>query len=138
MAYWLFKEEPEHYSFANLERDGWARWDGVENNLALRHLRQIRKGDNLFYYHTGKEKAIVGIMEAVSDPYEDPKAKDSRLVAIDVKPISRLPRPVTLAEIKGDAFFWDWELVRLARLSVMPVSKEQWKRIEAMSRGDSS
>jgi predicted RNA-binding protein with PUA-like domain len=134
MAYWLFKEEPTHYSFADLQRDGEAVWNGVENPLALKHLRSVRKGDLIVYYHTGKEKAIVGVMEAVSDAYPDPKAKDQRLVVVKVKPVRSLPRPVTLAEIKADPDFADWELVRMARLSVMPVSPKRWKRIEKMSR----
>ncbi len=133
MAYWLFKEEPSHYSFADLQRDNDAVWDGVENPLALKHLRSVKKGDWIFYYHTGKEKAVVGVMQAASDAYPDPKAKDDRLVAVKVQPVRPLPRPVTLAEIKADAAFADWELVRMARLSVMPVSPERWQRIEKLS-----
>lgn len=134
MAYWLFKEEPTHYSLADLERDGRAVWDGVENALALKHLRNVRKGDAIFLYHTGKEKAVVGVMEALSDAYPDPAQKDERLAVVDVKPVRRLSRPVTLGEIKADPFFAGWELVRMGRLSVMPVSADQWQRIEAMSK----
>jgi predicted RNA-binding protein with PUA-like domain len=134
MARWLFKEEPEHYNFAALERDGITVWDGVANNLALQHLRKVAKGDMAFCYHTGDEKALVGIMRVTSDPYPDPKERDPKLVVVDVIPVSRLPRPVTLAEIKADPLFADWELVKNSRLSVMPVSSARWKRIEALSK----
>lgn len=134
MAYWLFKEEPTHYSFADLQRDGEAVWEGVQNPLALKHLRAVKKGDSIFYYHTGKEKALVGVMEAASDAYTNPAAKDPRLAVVKVRPQRALPRPVTLAEIKADEHFADWELVRMSRLSVMPVSPDRWKRIEKMSK----
>ena len=134
MATWLFKEEPDHYGFGELERDGRAVWNGVANNQALKFLRQVRAGDRIFYYHTGAERAIVGIMEATSDAYADPDEDDPKLAVVDVRPVGRLPRPVTLAEIKADQFFADWELVRIARLSIMPVSASQWKRIDALSQ----
>ena len=108
MAYWLFKEEPEHYSIDQLIRDKRATWSGVGNNLALKHLRSIKKGDQVFYYHTGKEKAVVGVMEVVKGPYADPKEDDPRLVVVDVKPVRRLDRPVSLAEIKGNKKFADF------------------------------
>jgi predicted RNA-binding protein with PUA-like domain len=133
MAYWLFKEEPSHYSFDDLVRDKKARWDGVENNLALKHMRSIAKGDRIFFYHTADEKAVVGIMEVVKGPYPDPKKHDSRLVVVDVKPVSRLRRPVTLAEIKATPKFSDFALVRISRLSVMPVTPDQWDEIERMA-----
>ncbi len=131
---WLFKEEPTHYSFGDLVEDGGTRWDGVRNNLAQKHLRSVRKGDRILYYHTGKEKAIVGIARAVSDPYPDPKARGARFVAVNVKPAKKLPRPVTLAEIKADPKFKDCPLVRMPRLSVMPVTAEQFRLIERMAR----
>lgn len=134
MAYWLCKEEPTHYSFDDLVRDGKTRWAGVQNNLALKHIRSMHKGDQILYYHTGGEKAVVGIMEAASDPYPDPDAKDARLVVIDVKPVRTLAKPVTLAEIKADPAFKDWELVRISRLSVMPVSASQWQRVLNLSQ----
>src|SRR5271163_1847208 len=124
MAYWLFKEEPDHYSLDKLFRDKRTTWSGVENNLALKHLRSIKKGDQVFYYHTGKEKAVVGVMEVVKGPYPDPTQDDSRLVVVDVKPIRRLNRPVSLAEIKSNPKFADFALVRISRLSVMPVTDE--------------
>jgi predicted RNA-binding protein with PUA-like domain len=134
MARWLFKEEPEHYSFADLERDGSAVWDGVSNALARKNLRQVKKGDRIFYYHTGKEKAVVGEMVAVSDGMADPDADDAAAVVVKVKPVQKLRSPVSLQQIKKDAAFAGWELVRLPRLSVMPVSEDQWRRIEELSR----
>jgi len=135
MAYWLFKEEPSHYSFDGLKRDKKAVWSGVKNNLALSHLRKVAKGDRVFLYHTGDEKAVVGIMEVVKGAYADPSEPDSRRVVVDVKPIRRLGRPVTLAEIKANKAFADLGLVRISRLSVMPVSPAQWAEIERL--GDS-
>lgn len=138
MASWLFKEEPNHYSFEDLFRDKRATWNGVENNLALKHLRSVQKGDRVFYYHTGKEKAVVGVMEVVKGPYCDPAGDDPRLVVVDVKPVRRLDRPVSLAEIKSNSKFADFDLVRNSRLSVMPVTDQQWSEIERMSKRELS
>ncbi len=137
MAYWLFKEEPEHYSLDQLFRDKRATWSGVGNNLALKHLRSIKKGDRVLYYHTGKEKAVVGVMAVVKGPYPDPKQDDERLVVVDVKPVSRFKRPVSLAEVKGNSKFADFALVRISRLSVMPVTAQQWAEIERLSKQSS-
>jgi predicted RNA-binding protein with PUA-like domain len=134
MAYWLFKEEPTHYNYADLECDGLAVWNGIANNTALLHLRKTAKGDRVLYYHSGKEKAIVGIMEIVKGPYPDPDQDDERFVVVDVKPVRRLAHPVTLAAIKKDKVFANWELLRISRLSIMPVTAERWRRIEEMSR----
>src|SRR5262249_8218141 len=98
------------------------------------HLRAIKKGDRIFYYHTGGEKAVVGTAKALSGPYPDPEDKSGKYVAVDIAPVERLARPVTLAEIKADAAFKDFLLVRIARLSVMPVTDAEWTRIESMSR----
>jgi predicted RNA-binding protein with PUA-like domain len=133
MAKWLFKEEPDHYSLEDLFRDKRTVWDGVGNNLALKHLRSVKKGDRVLYYHTGKEKAIVGEMEVVKGAYPDPAGEDERLVVVDVKPVRRFPRPVMLAEIKANPIFADFALVRISRLSVMPVTEEQWAEIERLS-----
>jgi predicted RNA-binding protein with PUA-like domain len=134
MALWLFKEEPEHYSFADLQRDGSTRWNGVSNALARKHLRNTKRGDRVFYYHTGKEKAVVGVMCVVAGPQADPGDEDPKAVMVEVAPVGPLPRPVSLATIKADPLFKDWELVRMPRLSVMPVTEEQWRRIEELSR----
>jgi len=137
VANWLFKEEPEHYSLEDLFRDKRAVWSGVENNLALKHLRSVKKGDRVLYYHTGKEKAVVGVMEVVKGPYPDPARDDARFVVVDVKPVRRLDRPVSLAEIKSNRKFADFALVRISRLSVMPVTDEQWAEIERLSKESS-
>lgn len=132
MAYWLFKQEPSTYNYSQLEKDGRTVWDGVANNLALKHLRAVKKGDNAIFYHTGDEKQAVGIMEIVSDPYPDPK--DKSLAVVDVRPAGRLKKPVTLAQIKADPAFAGWELVRISRLSVMPVPQKLWERIMKMAK----
>lgn len=134
MAQWLVKEEPEHYGYEQLERDGRTVWAGVRNPLAQKHLRGIRKGDRILYYHTGKEKAVVAVAKAGSDAYPDPNDATGKLYVLDVLPGKRLPGPVTLAAIKADPAFASFALVRMSRLSVMPVSDAEWARIEAMSR----
>ena len=134
MAQWLVKEEPEHYSYDQLVKERKTVWAGVKNPLAQKHLRSIRKGDRIFYYHTGKEKAIVAIAAAASDAYPDPTDATQKSFVVDVAPVSALKRPVTLAEIKADRAFADFPLVRMSRLSVMPVTDAEWARIEKMSR----
>jgi predicted RNA-binding protein with PUA-like domain len=110
-------------------------WSGVKNPLAQKHLRSVKRGDRIFYYHTGDEKAVVGTARAAGDAYPDPKDKAGKASVVDVAPVKKLPRPVTLAEIKADPAFKAFPLVRIARLSVMPVSDEEWARIEEMSAG---
>ena len=134
MAQWLVKEEPEHYSYDQLEHDRKTVWAGVKNPLAQKHLRSIRKGDRIFYYHTGDEKAIVGIARAAGDAYPDPHDRSGKMFVVDVVPEKKLSRPVTLAEIKADRAFAGFPLVRMSRLSVMPVTDAEWTRIETMSR----
>lgn len=128
---WLFKEEPSHYSFDQLEKDRRAVWSGVRNALAQKHLKAVRKGDRIFYYHTGDEKAIVGIARAASDACADPD--EGTMAVVDVEPAGRLPRPVSLAEIKASSRFAAFPLVRIPHLSVMPVSDEEWKAIAKMA-----
>jgi predicted RNA-binding protein with PUA-like domain len=132
---WLFKEEPTHYSFAQLQKDGKTVWSGVKNPLAQKNLRGVKKGDRVFYYHTGSEKAVVGVAKALGDAYPDPKDASGKSHVVDVGPAHALPRPVTLAEIKAKSFFKDFALVRLSRLSVMPVTDAQWREIETMAGG---
>ncbi|HEY8503343.1 MAG TPA: EVE domain-containing protein [Gemmataceae bacterium] len=134
MSLWLFKEEPGTYNFADLERDGKTVWGGVRNALARKHLREVRRGDRIWFYHTGKEKAVVGEMEAVADAGPDPSGGDAGAVAVEVRPVRRLARPVGLERIKKDPLLSKWDLVRLPRLSVMPVSPEQWRRVEELSK----
>lgn len=133
MARWLFKEEPENYSFTNLEADGETTWEGVRNALALRHLRAVRPGDRVLFYHTGKEKAVVGEMEIVAEPQEQ-----TGTVTVRVKSVRRLARAVPLSRIKEVEELADWDLVRLPRLSVLPVTEEQWRRIEELATEPSS
>jgi predicted RNA-binding protein with PUA-like domain len=110
-------------------------WDGISNALALKHMRAMKKGDDVLIYHTGSDKAVVGLAQVASNPYPDPKAKDDKLVVIDLKPRRRLARPVTLAAIKAEKSLANWELVRVGRLSVMPVPEDVWAKIEAMAKG---
>jgi predicted RNA-binding protein with PUA-like domain len=128
---WLFKEEPSHYSYDALVADGKTVWSGVKNPVAQKHLRAVKKGDRIFYYHTGKEKSVVGIAKATGDAYPDPARKF--FAVVDIAPVRKLSRAVSLAEIKADPAFRDFPLVRISRLSVMPVSDEEWTRIEKLA-----
>jgi predicted RNA-binding protein with PUA-like domain len=134
MARWLIKEEPTHYNFADFERDGTTDWDGVRNPLARKYLRQVKKGDRFLYYHTGKERAIVGQAVAVTDARETGSEGGASGVTVRLRAASRLTHPVTLESVKADADLQDWELVRLGRLSVMPVTDTQWERVLELSR----
>ncbi len=131
---WLVKEEPENYSFDQFVADGSTVWSGVRNPVAQKNLRAMQKGDRVFFYHTGKEKAIVGTAKVAVPAYPDPKDKAGSLVVVELVPDKKLKRAVTLAEIKASGRFADFALVRIPRLSVMPVTEEQWEAIEAMSR----
>lgn len=131
---WLFKQEPDCYSYAQLEQDGETLWDGVTNNLARLNLRKISAGDRVFFYHTGKEKAVIGVMEVTEGPQADPAGDDPKAVVVRVKPVRRLLRPVSLERIKKEPALAEWELVRQPRLSVMPVSEAQWRRVEEISK----
>jgi predicted RNA-binding protein with PUA-like domain len=133
MSYWLLKSEPTVYSYDDLVRDKSTRWDGVTNNLALKHIRSMKKGDEAFIYHTGNEKSVVGVAKVLSDPYPDPKQRDPRIVVIDLAPVRALKGPVTLAAIKSRKEFADFQLVRMPRLSVMPVTAAQWGAVMKMS-----
>jgi predicted RNA-binding protein with PUA-like domain len=130
---WLFKTEPSAYSFQQLQKDQKTVWDGVKNNLALKHLAGIKKGDPILIYHTGDEKAAVGEAKALSESYPDPAQKNPRLLVVEIEAIKALARPVTLAEVKANPKLKNFDLARLPRLSVMPVSEEQWKMIEEMA-----
>jgi predicted RNA-binding protein with PUA-like domain len=134
MNYWLLKQEPTVYSFDKMEKEKKTVWDGVKNNLALKHMRNMKKGDKAIFYHTGDEKQAVGIMDIITDPYPNPKESDKRFIVFDVLVSGRLARPVTLDEIKNDPKFKDWELVRNSRLSAMPVPKALWNEIMKKSK----
>jgi predicted RNA-binding protein with PUA-like domain len=131
---WLLKTEPTDYSYDQLEQDGRTRWDGVSNPAALKNIRAMKAGDRAFLYHTGKEKAVVGVVEIVTAAYPDPEAKNAKLVVVDIEARSRLGRPVTLAEIKALPAFEGSPLVRQGRLSVVPLTTDQWKTVEEWSR----
>src|SRR5262247_317556 len=113
---WLIKEEPTHYSFDDLTRDGKTSWSGVRNPTAQKHLQSIKKGERIFFYHTGDVKAVVGVAKAISAPYPDPADKTGKLYAIEVTPVRKLKTPVTLAAVKGDKAFASFPLTRMPRL----------------------
>ncbi|MEH2027130.1 EVE domain-containing protein [Nostoc sp.] len=129
MAYWLLKTEPENYSYFDLERDSSTVWDGVNNSLALKHLRTMLSGDLALIYHTGKERQVIGLAEIVSQPYIDPALNDSKRAVVDVRALRRVHQPVTLAQIKQDNKFTDFDLLRLPRLSIVPVWEVYWQHL---------
>ena len=129
---WLVKEEPLNYSYSQFLTDRTTVWAGVRNPVAQRNLREMKKGDRVFFYHTGKEKAVIGTATVSKTAYPDPK--DTSLVVVELAAGKALKRPVTLAEIKADKRFRDMPLVRIARLSVQPVTDDQWEMVEAMSK----
>jgi predicted RNA-binding protein with PUA-like domain len=135
MALWLLKTEPSTYSYDDLAREKKTTWDGITNATALKHIRTMKKGDSALIYHTGAERAVVGVAEIASNPYADPKAKDEKLVVFDLKPKKKLAGPVSLDTIKADKTFEGWDLLRIGRLSVVPVPPAMWKRIEQLSKG---
>ena len=130
---WLVKEEPENYSYDTFVKDRTTVWAGVRNPVAQRNLREMKKGDRVFFYHTGNEKSVVGIGRALADAYPDSKDKTGKLYAFDLGPVRRLKKPVTLASIKQSGKFETFALVRMSRLSVMPVTDAEWARIERMA-----
>ncbi|MDE3058185.1 MAG: EVE domain-containing protein [Bacteroidota bacterium] len=134
MAYFLLKTEPTSFSLDDLEKQKRTVWDGVRNALALKHLRAMKKGDSAFIYHTGDEKQVVGIAKVAGNPYPEPKMKDVRYLVVDIVFDVKLKNPVPLAAIKARRDLKDFPLVRLSRLSVMPVTEEEWETILAMSK----
>jgi predicted RNA-binding protein with PUA-like domain len=129
MAYWLLKTEPSTYSFADLARQKTATWDGVANPAALKNMRSMQPGDEVFIYHTGGEKRVVGTALVTSSAYPDPKQSNDKLVVIDLRSGEPVPHPVTLAQIKSDSRFAGWDLIRLGRLSVVPTTAAQWNAV---------
>jgi predicted RNA-binding protein with PUA-like domain len=132
MATWLLKTEPGTYSWGDLVRDKRTTWDGVANATALINIRAMKKGDLALIYHTGSVKAAVGIAEIASNPYPDPKDETGKATVIDLRPKKPLAQPVTLAQIKADHAFKGFDLLRIGRLSVVPVPDAMWKRIEEL------
>ncbi len=137
MAFWLLKTEPSTYSFADLRREGRARWDGVANPQALANLRAMKAGDRALVYHTGDERAAVGEAQVIREAYPDPAGKDSRLVVVDLQAGAPLMRPVALEALKGAAAFAGSPLLKQGRLSVVPLTEAQWRAVERLSRAGS-
>ena len=135
MARFLVKTEPSTYSFADLQREKRAVWDGVANPVACRNLATIRKGDTVVVYHTGDEKQVVGLAVAASDAYPDPKLKNPKRPVVDLTPERLLKKPVTLAQAKADATLKETPLARQPRLSVMPLSETEFKRLMSLAGG---
>jgi len=133
MAYWLLKTEPDCYAWDQLVRDKRTAWDGVTNAAALKNIRAMKKGDLALIYHTGDQRAAVGIAQIFSNPYPNPSEEDDRLVVVDIKPQRKLPQPVSLAEIRADKAFAGWDLLRIGRLSVVPVPEPMWKHLLELS-----
>jgi predicted RNA-binding protein with PUA-like domain len=131
-SYWLVKSEPAKYSFSDLQRDGKTVWDGVRNNQAAIYLRTMKVGDLAFYYHSQEGLEIVGIARVVRESFPDPSDPAGRFVAVELAPVRPLPRPVTLAEIKATPTLADMTMLRLFRLSVTPITPEQWATIRRM------
>jgi predicted RNA-binding protein with PUA-like domain len=132
---WLFKEEPTHYGYDTLTSDGETRWSGVKNPQAQKNLRSVKKGDEILYYHTGDEKAVVGLARAKGNAYPDPEDAGGRAFVVDVEPVRKLSRPVTLSELKASRTFKDSPLVRIPRLSVMPIEDEEWEEVVRLASG---
>lgn len=132
--HWLFKTEPSVYSYQQLVRDKKTVWDGVANNLALKNLRDIKKGEQIFIYHTGDEKAAVGVARALGGAYPDPEKNDAKLLVVDIEAVRALPRAVTLAQVKAHPKLKNFDLVRNSRLSIMKVSDDQWEIMEGMAK----
>ncbi len=134
MAYWLLKSEPDTWSYDDQKKKGAKgdAWTGVRNFTARRHLQDMKKGDRAFFYHTGDEKAVVGVVEVLREAYPDPTAKGEPWVVVDVKTVEALPTPVSLATIKAEKKLKDMALVKYARLSVQPVTDAEWKLVRKM------
>lgn len=129
MAFWLLKTEPSTYSFANLIRERQTCWDGVRNPTALQHIRSMRPSDRCVIYHSGTERAAVGLASVATEPYADPRAGDPKLMVVNITSPRQLPHPVSLASLRTDPRFADSPLVRISRLSVVPLTQAQYHAI---------
>ncbi len=134
MKYWLLKSEPSAYSWEQLVKDGRTQWNGVRNHQAAINLKAMKKGDHAFFYHSNEGKEIVGIVEITREAYPDPSDSEGRFVMVDVKPVKPVKTPVTLAAIKAEPKLADFKLVRQGRLSVVPVTGEEWRLICKMGQ----
>lgn len=135
MAYWLVKSEPAKYAFADLERDGKTVWDGVRNFTARGNLKAMKQGDQVLYYHSQEGLAVVGIAEVAKESFPDPSDESGRFLAVELKPVRPLKRPVTLAEMKANPKLKDLEMARQGRLSVSQVKPDEWTEILRMAGG---
>ncbi|MGH7644371.1 MAG: EVE domain-containing protein [Gemmatimonadales bacterium] len=133
-SYWILKTEPSAYGYPQLVRDRTTTWDGVKNPLALKHLRAMQPGDEVLIYHTGDEKQCVGRARITSAAYADPKRKDPKLAVVDLEAGAALSQPVALSAIKADRALAGLPLVRMPRLSVVPVTPAQWKRLLELAK----
>lgn len=133
MAYWLIKSEPFKYSWEQFEKDGQTFWDGVRNYAARNHLKAMKKGDLVFFYHSNEGTEIVGIAKVAKEAYQDPTTDDEAWVVVDFKPYKKLKKPVTLAQVKAEKQLADMALVRLGRLSVQPVTDREWEIVMKMA-----
>jgi predicted RNA-binding protein with PUA-like domain len=131
---WLFKTEPQDYSYDDLDRDQRVIWSGVRNSVTLKNLREVRLGDQILIYHGGDENAVVGTAEAVTDAYPDPREDDASVVVVEIKPKRKFSEPVLLAEIRASEELGDFDPARLPLLSVMPVSNAEWSVVQGLSR----
>ena len=136
MSLWLLKTEPDDFSIEDLKQEGKSMWDGVRNFKANKYIREMKDGDKVFIYHTGNERKIVGVGVVVGESYPDPTSENPKFHAIDIGYLSHLKQAVTLKKIKADSFFEDWDLVRISRLSVMPVKAEFWEKILSLANGN--
>jgi len=134
MKYWLVKSEPGAYSWEDLLKDGWTYWDGVRNYQARNNLREMKKGDQVLYYHSNKGLHIVGVARVTKEHYQDPTTSDERWVVVDIEPIKPLNTPVTLSDVKSDARLKNMPLIKHSRLSVMPVTKKEFDLIMRMGK----
>jgi len=133
MAYWLVKSEPFKYSWEQFVKDKETHWDGVRNYAARLHLRAMKKGDEVLFYHSNEGMEIVGIAKVSKESYQDPTTEDDAWVVVDLKPVRKLKKPVTLAQVKADKRLSEMALVRLGRLSVQPVTNDEWKIVMEMA-----
>jgi predicted RNA-binding protein with PUA-like domain len=133
MQYWLLKSEPDAYSWDHLVHDKRTHWNGVRNYQAAINLKAMKQGDRAFFYHSGEERRIVGVMEIVAEAYPDPSDETGRFVMVDVKAVEPVQTPVTLAAIKAEPKLADFKLVRQGRLSVVPVTAEEWRLLSKMA-----
>ncbi|HNL83025.1 MAG TPA: EVE domain-containing protein [Chitinophagaceae bacterium] len=134
MNYWLVKSEPFKYSWQQFEKEGQTFWDGVRNYAASNNLKAMKKGDLVFWYHSNEGLEIVGIAQVIKEAYQDPTTEDEAWVVVDLKPYKKLKKPVSLAQIKAEKTLANMDLVRLSRLSVGTVRKQEWEKIIEMSK----